>query len=108
MTKENSVLNITDAEFEQAVGDGVSIVDFWAPWCYPCRVQGPILDKVAAKVGDNTRICKINVDENQETAGKYGVTGIPTLLLFKDGKVVKQFVGVQGEDLLVSTLESLA
>lgn len=102
----NGVRNITDMDFDQVTGKGVSLVDFWAPWCYPCRIQGPILEKVAGKVGAGAQICKLNVDENQEAAGRHGITGIPTLLLFKDGKVVKEFVGVQGEDVLVSALGS--
>lgn len=106
MAEANGVTNITDTDFEQVTGNGLSLVDFWAPWCYPCRIQGPILEKVAGKVGDGARICKMNVDENQQAAGKFGITGIPTLLLFKDGEVVKEFVGVQAEEVLVSTLES--
>ena len=106
MAEANVVTNITDTDFEEVTGNGLNLVDFWAPWCYPCRIQGPILEKVADKVGDGARICKMNVDENQGAPGKFGISGIPTLLLFKDGEVVKEFVGVQNEDVLVSTLES--
>jgi thioredoxin 1 len=107
MKNANAIKNITDEEFDQATGAGLSLVDFWAPWCYPCRLQGPILEKVAGKVGDKANLFKLNVDESGETAAKFGITGIPTLLLFKDGRKVKQFVGVQQEDVLVSSLESL-
>ncbi len=106
MAEANGVRNLTDNDFEQVTGEGVSLVDFWAPWCYPCRMQGPILEKVAGKLGEKAQICKLNVDENMEVAGKHGITGIPTLLVFKDGEKVKEFVGVQGEEMLVSTLES--
>lgn len=105
MTANGSVHNITDDNFVEVTGSGVSLVDFWAPWCHPCRIQGPILEKVADQVGEKARICKLNVDENRETAMKYGITGIPTLLLFKDGEVVQQFVGVQQDSVLVSTIE---
>ncbi|MDQ1350158.1 MAG: thioredoxin 1 [Acidobacteriota bacterium] len=106
MKNASTVRNITDEEFEQVTGAGLSLVDFWAPWCYPCRLQGPILEKVAGKVGEKAGIFKLNVDDSGETAAKLGITGIPTLLLFKDGQKVKQFVGVQQEDVLVSSLES--
>lgn len=108
MTANNSVHNITDDNFVEVTGNGVSLVDFWAPWCAPCRIQGPILEKVADQVGEKARICKLNVDENREMAMKYGITGIPTLLLFKDGEVVQQFVGVQPDNVLVSTIEGHA
>jgi thioredoxin 1 len=104
----NTVQNITDSNFAEVTSNGVSVVDFWAPWCQPCRIQGPILERVADQVGDKAQILKLNVDENRETAMKYGITGIPTLLVFKDGEVVQQFVGVQGDDTLVSTIESHA
>jgi thioredoxin 1 len=104
--ESNRVRTLTDMDFDQVTGKGLSLVDFWAPWCYPCRIQGPILEKVAGKVGDGVQIFKLNVDENQEVAGRHGITGIPTLLLFKDGEVVNEFVGVQAEDVLISALES--
>lgn len=104
----NKIMNVTDDNFEESIANGVSVVDFWAPWCYPCRIQGPILEKVAHQIGNKVNVYKMNVDENRETAMKHGITGIPTLLLFKNGEVVKEFVGVQGENVLVSTLESLA
>jgi thioredoxin 1 len=87
-------------------GKGLSLVDFWAPWCHPCRLQGPILEKVAEKIGGKAQICKLNVDDSTKIANKFGITGIPTLLIFKDGQKVKEFVGVQEEKILISTLES--
>ncbi len=108
MAASNGILEITDAEFEEVTGKGVSLVDFWAPWCAPCRMQGPILEKVAERVGDKANIYKVNVDENPQNAMKFGVSGIPTLLVFKDGQKVQQFVGVQQDDTLVSSLESFA
>ena len=107
MAEDNGIRNISDEDFAEVTGKGVSLVDFWAPWCYPCRLQGPVLEKVVEKIGDKAKICKMNVDENGETAMKYGITGIPSLLVFKDGEMVKQFVGLQQDDTLVSTLESL-
>ncbi|HLP47741.1 MAG TPA: thioredoxin [Candidatus Kapabacteria bacterium] len=106
MAELKGVKNITDADFNEVTGTGLSLVDFWAPWCSPCRLQGPILEKVAGKVGEKAQIFKLNVDDSSQTANKFGITGIPTLLIFKDGQKVKQFVGLQDERVLVSTLES--
>jgi thioredoxin 1 len=106
MNEDNGVQNITVDNFTEVTGKGVSLVDFWAPWCHPCRLQGPVLEKVADHVGEKAQIYKLNVDENQEVAMKYQITGIPTLLLFKDGEVVHQFYGLQQDSsALVSTIE---
>jgi thioredoxin 1 len=80
------------------------LVDFWAPWCGPCRTQGPIVDTLASEVGDAAIIGKLNVDENPETAGQYGVQSIPTIAIFKSGKIVQKFVGVTGADKLKEAL----
>jgi thioredoxin 1 len=106
MANDNGVKNITTDNFDQTIGNGVSLVDFWAPWCYPCRMQGPILEKVADQIGDKAQICKLNVDENRDVAMKYGITGIPALFIFKDGEKVQEFVGVQQGETLVSSLQS--
>ncbi len=99
-----NVQAIQDSEFDQTIGTGVVLVDFWAPWCGPCRMQTPILDEVATAVAGKAGVAKINVDDNQASATKYGVRGIPTLILFKDGQVVKQYVGVQRKDVLVAAI----
>lgn len=106
MAENSNVIELTDGDFESTTGEGVSLVDFWAPWCQPCRIQGPILEKVANHLGEKAKICKINVDEHREHAMKYGISGIPSLLLFKDGEKVQQFVGVQQDSTLVSSIES--
>lgn len=80
------------------------LVDFWAPWCGPCQMQAPVLEAVAGKIGDKAVIAKVNVDENTEAAGKFGVQSIPTLVLLKDGEEVKRFVGVQNEDDLIAAI----
>jgi thioredoxin 1 len=87
------VKHITDAEFQATVLNGVTLVDFWAPWCGPCKMIAPILEELASELGDQARIVKINIDENPQVAGQYGVMSIPTLLLFKNGKKVDQKVG---------------
>ena len=103
----NGVINVTSENFDKLIEKGVVLVDFWAPWCGPCRMQGPIVERVAETLGDKAVISKINVDEEQAPAQKFSVTSIPTLIVFKDGLVAKQFVGVQSEDVLVSTIEDL-
>ena len=103
-----NVKEIKDTDFADSIKTGVVLVDFWAPWCGPCRMQGPILEEVATAVGDKAAIGKVNIDENPASPAKFGVQSIPTLLLFKDGKVVKQYVGVQRKDELVSAIQQNA
>jgi len=103
-TMKHEIKELTDASFNQTIAAGVVLVDFWAPWCGPCRMQGPILEEVAKELGNAATIAKINIDEHSAAAQQFGVRSIPTLLLFKDGKLVKQFVGVQRKNELVSTI----
>ena len=99
------VAHITDADFQTTVAEGVTLVDFWAPWCGPCRMIAPILDELAGELKDKARIVKINVDENPLVAGQFGVMSIPTLLLFKNGQKVDQKVGGQAKPQLKSFIE---
>ncbi|MDQ1283723.1 MAG: thioredoxin 1 [Patescibacteria group bacterium] len=87
----------TDQNFENEVikSDKPVLVDFWAPWCGPCQVMGPIVEELATEMGDKVKIGKLDVDENGETAQKYGIMSIPSLKVFKGGQVVKEFTGVQ-------------
>ena len=91
----SEVLHITDADFETAVvqSDIPVLVDFWAPWCGPCKMIAPILDEIAPEFSGKAKIVKINVDDNQLVAGQFGVRSIPTLLLFKNGQLVATQVG---------------
>jgi len=100
------LIELTGANFETETAKGVMLVDFWAPWCGPCKMQTPILERLAPKVAGKARIGKVNVDEEQAIAIKYNVRNIPTLLLVKDGQVVQQMVGLQQEAKLQQLLES--
>jgi thioredoxin 1 len=95
-------LHVKDAEFQKVVLESTKpvIVDFWAPWCGPCRMVAPILEKIAKEYADKLIVAKVNTDESSEWAGKYGVQGIPTLLMLNDGKIVHRQVGALPEPML--------
>ena len=102
-----ATVNITDDNFENQVlkSSKPIVVDFWAEWCGPCKQIGPILEDIAELKKDKLKILKLNIDENQQTPQKYGVRGIPTLMLFKDGKLVDTKVGSLSKNMLESWLD---
>ena len=101
------VLELDGTNFQAAIAKGVTLVDFWAPWCGPCRMQGPIVDKVAEALADKAKVAKVNVDDQQDLAIQFGIQSIPALLIFKDGEVAKDFVGVTRANELQSAIEAL-
>jgi thioredoxin 1 len=105
--KMNEPVHVSDAEFEKVVlkADKPVIVDFWAPWCGPCRMVAPILDKLAKEMSDKVLIAKVNTDENADWATRYGVRGIPTMLFINNGEVVHTQVGALPEALLRDVLD---
>lgn len=100
---------ITDQNFDAEVltSDVPVLVDFWAVWCGPCQMQGPIVEDVAKEMAGKAKVGKLNVDENPNTAQKYGVMSIPTLMIFKGGTVMKMFIGVQSKETLIGELKKL-
>ena len=101
----DKVVSLTDGTFDDAVAEGVVLVDLWAPWCAPCAMQGPIVEKVAEAVGEKAKIAKLNVDEGQAIAARLDISAIPTLLLLKDGVEVKRFVGLRDKAVLIESIE---
>src|SRR5580765_6575227 len=102
-----AITEVTDNNFQAEVieSDTPVLVDFWAPWCGPCRVVAPVLEEIASERGDALRIVKLNVDENQQTAAKFEVLSIPTLILFKAGEPVKKVIGAYPKKKLEAELE---
>ncbi|MEK3733628.1 MULTISPECIES: thioredoxin [Paenibacillus] len=96
-----AIVNVTDQTFANEVeSTGTVVVDFWAPWCGPCKMLAPILDELAQEVGDDVKIAKVNVDENPESAARFGVMSIPTMIFFKDGQPVDKVVGLNSKEAL--------
>lgn len=100
-----AISHVTDQNFTAETSSNLVLVDFWAPWCGPCKMIAPVLEELDSELGDKVKIVKLDVDENQETATKYGVMSIPTLLLLKDGELVDKVVGFQPKEALSAVLE---
>jgi thioredoxin 1 len=100
------IRELNDTNFDSTIEEGVVLVDFWAPWCPPCRVQLPLVKKAAELLVGKAVVAKLNVDEGKNSAARFSVSSIPTLIVFKDGKEIKKFVGVTQPDDLVAAVET--
>ena len=104
----DKIVHLTDDTFEDEVvnSEGPVLVDYWADWCGPCKMIAPVLDEIADEYADRVKIAKLNIDENPQTPPKYGIRGIPTLMLFKDGNVEATKVGALSKSQLTAFLDS--
>ncbi|MHC4324662.1 MAG: thioredoxin [Planctomycetota bacterium] len=104
-----SVIELTDATFDNTVhnSDVPVLVDFWAPWCGPCKMIAPIIEEIAAEYTDKAKICKLDTDEARDSAMEFGISAIPTIILFKDGQVQKKWVGLTSKKELAEAIDEL-
>ena len=104
-----SVIELTDATFDKTVHDSdvPVLVDFWAPWCGPCKMIAPIVQEIAEDYAGTAKICKLNTDDARDSAMEFGISAIPTLILFKDGQVQKKWVGLTSKKILAEAIDEL-
>ncbi len=104
----SDVIHLTAGAFPKVASQSAPVlIDFWAPWCGPCRMQGPILEDVARAIGDKAVIAKVNVDEEPQLASQFGIQSIPTLVVLKEGRIQKRWVGVQQAHALTAALQEM-
>jgi len=105
MSTQN-LLELDGGSFDSTIGSSTpTLVDFWAPWCGPCRALGPTIDKLAEDLGDQAQVAKVNIDDHPEIAAKFGVASIPTVIVFRDGEPTDQFVGIRPYDEYATALK---
>jgi len=97
---------LNEANFNDEIKEGVTLVDFWATWCPPCKMQGPIVEQLADDYAGKAKIAKVDVDQNQNLAAQFGIQAIPTLLIMKDGQLQEQLVGLQRKEALATKLDA--
>ena len=103
-----NISDLDNSTFDAAIQNTTTpvLVDFWAPWCGPCKAIAPVLDELAAELGDKVKICKVNVDDSSEVAGKFNIRAIPAMLIFKGGKKVDEIIGLSDKNAIKTKLES--
>jgi thioredoxin 1 len=102
----SSIVQLTDSNFNQEVADGITLVDFYAEWCGPCRMMSPILDQVADELSGQAKIAKVDIDNNQNLAAEFKIMSVPTLIIFKSGKEAQRVEGVRTKEALVEMIKS--
>jgi thioredoxin 1 len=105
--KSQKIKDLTDKNFNNQIKNSLALVDFWAPWCMPCKMMAPVLNEIAEEAECKVQVCKVNVDQFQVLASKYGIRGIPTTVLFRNGKEVNRFVGVKSKSFIMDQINSL-
>lgn len=100
-------IELKEGNFDNEISSGVSLVDFWAPWCGPCKMLAPVIDKLAEEYDGKAKICKVNTDEEGNLAAKFGVRSIPTIFFIKDGEVIDQIIGAVSESALKEKLNNV-
>jgi len=100
-------VELNSSNFDSTIAEGVTLVDFWAPWCGPCRMIAPIIEELAEDFDGKATIAKVNTDEEQDIAIKFGIRSIPTLLFFKDGEMVDQMIGAAGKQVIADKIDAL-
>ena len=98
-------IELNNSNFDENVKSGVALVDFWAPWCGPCRMIAPVIDELASEFEGRAKICKVNTDEQEELSSKFGIRSIPTILIFVNGEVKDQLIGATTKAALVEKIE---
>ncbi len=106
MSEKDSIVHLDDNNFQQEIGAGLTLVDFYATWCGPCRMITPIIEKLVGMVEGKAKIAKVDIDQSQDTTASLQITSVPTLILFKDGKEVKRVVGVKDLDYLLNLIQT--
>ena len=102
--KNDKITDLSDKNFQNQNKNDLTLVDFWASWCLPCKMMAPVLNELADEVGEGVQVCKVDVEQYQSLASKYAIRAIPTMLLFKDGREINRFVGVKTKDFLLQQI----
>jgi len=104
-----NLIELTDADFDEVVHNSEVpvLVDFWAPWCGPCKMMAPIMKEVAGDYADKAKVCKLNTDDARDSAMEFGINAIPTIILFKDGQIQKKWVGLTSKKALAAAIDEL-
>lgn len=105
--ESENIIILTDEKFSKLIKSGVTLVDFWAPWCAPCKMQNPIINQVADELKGKAKVCKINIDDHKKSASQMKIRNIPNIIIFKDGEAVKQLIGMKPKHTILRAVTTL-